>query len=260
MLLPAITPTRRMHQPIRNESKLVPSPSLSPPLGSGRAAPSDHLRAHPLQPQRGTHAAALCTWHFGIQGVAGGPQARLTIDKFVYDPAVKKGDLAVHASAGVFRFVGGKISKTRPVSIVTPSASLTIRGGILLVDVQPTKTVATFVFGVEMTVVASGVKRTVTRPGWQVTVLAGAAPTQPVQATPGSLSPEFAKLEAIRSQPNAGDPDQAMRSSGFDTQNSGRGPSSGATGPDSTIAKDAANALTCCHSACTGSELPVTRL
>lgn len=173
-----------------------------------------------------------------------GPQARLTIDKFVYDPATKKGDLAVHASAGVFRFVGGKISKTRPVAIVTPSASLTIRGGIMLVDVQPTKTVATFMFGVEMTVVANSVKQTVTRPGWQVTVLAGAAPTQPVQATPGSLSPEFAKLEAIRSQPNAGDPDQAMRSSGFDTQNSGRGPSSGATGPDSTIANDAANALT----------------
>jgi hypothetical protein len=172
-----------------------------------------------------------------------GPQARLTIDTFVYDPAVKKGDLAVRATEGVFRFVGGKISKTRPVSIVTPSASLTIRGGIMLIDVQPAKTVATFVFGIEMIVIANGVKQTVTRPGWQVTVLTGSAPTQPVQATPGSLSPEFAKLEALHAQPNAGDPDQAMKDSGFDAQNSGRGPSSGTAGPDASFTNDAANAV-----------------
>jgi hypothetical protein len=173
-----------------------------------------------------------------------GPQARLTIDKFVYDPAVKQGELAVHATEGVFRFVGGRISKTRPVTIVTPSASLTIRGGIMLIDVQPTKTVATFVFGVEMTVVANGVKQTVNRPGWQVTTVAGSAPTPPVQAVPGSLSPEMAKLEALRSQPTTGDPDQAMKNSGFDSQNSGRGPSIAPGGVEQNFANDAANALT----------------
>lgn len=172
-----------------------------------------------------------------------GPQARLTIDKFVYDPNIKKGELAVNAAEGVFRFVGGKISKTKAVTIVTPSASLTIRGGIMLIDVQPTKTVATFVFGVEMTVVANGVKQTVNRPGWQVVTLAGTTPTPPVQAVPGSLSPELAKLEALRAQPTVGDPDQAMRNSGFDAQNSGRGPSSGIDGADQTFANDAANAL-----------------
>ena len=41
-----------------------------------------------------------------------GPNAQLTIDKFVYDPATKTGDLAINASKGVFRLVGGKISKT----------------------------------------------------------------------------------------------------------------------------------------------------
>jgi len=173
-----------------------------------------------------------------------GPQAKLTIDKFIYDPATKKGDLAIHVGDGVFRFVGGRISKTRPVSIETPNASLTIRGGIMLIDVQPAKTVATFVFGVEMTVIANGVKQTVSRPGWQVTVFSGAAPGKPVQATPGSLSPEFAKLEALRPQPNAGDPDQAMQSSGFEAQNSGRGPSTGPSGPDSGSLNDANNAIT----------------
>jgi hypothetical protein len=173
-----------------------------------------------------------------------GPQAKLTIDKFVYDPATKKGGLALHVGNGVFRFVGGRISKTHPVSIETPSASLTIRGGIMLIDVQPTKTVATFMFGVEMTVIANGVKQTVSRPGWQVTVLGGAAPGKPVQATPGSLSPEFAKLEALSPQPNAGDPDQAVQSSGFEAQNSGRGPSTGPSGPDASTLNDANNAVT----------------
>ena len=172
-----------------------------------------------------------------------GPQARLTIDKFIYDPATKTGDLAVHVTEGVFRFVGGRISKTRPVSVVTPSAALTIRGGIMLIDVQPTKTVATFVFGVEMTVIANGVKQTVNRPGWQVTAFNGTAPTKPVQATPGSLSPEFAKLEALRPQPGAGDPDQAMQSSGFEAQNSGRGPSIGPGGVDPNNLGDANNAI-----------------
>jgi hypothetical protein len=172
-----------------------------------------------------------------------GPQARLTIDKFIYDPATKTGDLAMHVGNGVFRFVGGRISKTRPVSVVTPTAALTIRGGIMLIDVQPTKTVATFVFGVEMTVIANGVKQTVSRPGWQVTTFAGAAPTPPVQATPGSLSPEFAKLEALNAQPNAGDADRAVQSSGFDTQNSGRGPSTGPTGIDPGTLNGANNAV-----------------
>lgn len=172
-----------------------------------------------------------------------GPQARLTIDKFVYDPATKTGDLAVHVGEGVFRFVGGRISKTKPVTIVTPTAALTIRGGIMLIDVQPTKTTATFVFGIEMTVTGNGGRQTVSRPGWQVTVFNGKPPTAPVQATPGSLSPEFAKLEALRSQPGAGDPDQAVRSSGFDAQNSGRGPSTGPSGPDSGLLGDANNAI-----------------
>jgi hypothetical protein len=49
-----------------------------------------------------------------------GPNARLTIDKFVYDPNSGNGELAVNASVGVLRFVGGKISKKGNVTITTP--------------------------------------------------------------------------------------------------------------------------------------------
>ena len=172
-----------------------------------------------------------------------GPLARLVIDRFVYDPGTKTGDLAITVSEGVMRFVGGKISKTRPVTVVTPSASLTIRGGIMLVDAQPARTIATFMFGIEMTVVAHGGKQVVTRPGWQVTTFAGAAPERAIKTVPGSLSPEFAKLEALRAQQNADNPDQAMQKSDFEARNSGRGPAT-VTGPDAGALNDATNAIT----------------
>src|SRR5260370_540237 len=85
-----------------------------------------------------------------------GPNARLTIDKFVYDPAAKTGDLNVSVTGGVIRLVGGRISKTNTIKINTPSASMGIRGGITLLDVANDKTTSTFVFGDKMTVTAQG--------------------------------------------------------------------------------------------------------
>jgi hypothetical protein len=227
-------------------------------VGVTSATSGDPLGKPPAQPERVLHVGVDVQANEAIttgvndrahllfldgSSLTVGPQAKLTIDRFVYDPNTKTGDLAMHVGEGVFRFVGGRISKSKPVTVVTPNASLTIRGGIMLVDVQPTKTVATFVFGVEMTVIANGVKETVSRPGWQVSVLTGAPPTKPVQATPGSLSPEFAKLEALRPQAGSGDPDQAVQSSGFGAQNSGRGPSTGPTGPDGSAQTDVNNAV-----------------
>ena len=80
-----------------------------------------------------------------------GPNAQLTIDRFVYDPATKTGDLAINASKGVFRLGGGKISKIKPITVTTPSATIGIRGGIAIFTVQPTSTTSTFVFGNAMT-------------------------------------------------------------------------------------------------------------
>ena len=49
-----------------------------------------------------------------------GPNARLTIDRFVFDPSTQKGELAINASKGVLRLVGGKISKTNAITISYP--------------------------------------------------------------------------------------------------------------------------------------------
>jgi hypothetical protein len=156
-----------------------------------------------------------------------GPQARLTIDKFVYDPNTKVGTLAVSVTHGVFRFVGGKISKTSPVVIKSPSATLSIRGGIMIGNVEATKTTATFVFGIEMTVAGQGQTRVVTRPGWQVTTFAGKTPSQAVQLPPGALSNEMGQLEADKSQQGTGNADKKLEASGFSDKNSGRKPTEG---------------------------------
>jgi len=171
-----------------------------------------------------------------------GPQAMLTIDKFVYDPNSKTGALAINASQGVFRFVGGKISKTAPVTITTPSATLSIRGGIMIVSADASRTVAIFVFGNDMTVTAGGHTTTVTRPGWQVTTFAGAVPGQPAHTPPGSLGAELRQLEAIGGQPS--NADDAAKTSGFADQNSGLGVgASGLGGNDTTINGAATNAI-----------------
>ncbi|HZX83176.1 MAG TPA: FecR domain-containing protein, partial [Reyranella sp.] len=61
-----------------------------------------------------------------------GPNARVVIDRFVYDPATNTGDLAINASRGVFRLVGGRISKQKPIVITTPSSTIGVRGGITI--------------------------------------------------------------------------------------------------------------------------------
>jgi hypothetical protein len=171
-----------------------------------------------------------------------GPQARLSIDKFVYDPNSKTGTLAVNASQGLFRFVGGRISKTAPVTVTTPSATLSIRGGIMIVSVDATRTVAIFVFGNDMTVSSGGHTTIVTRPGWQVTTYAGSPPGQAAQTPPGSLAAELKQLEALGGQPS--DADNAAKNSGFSDQNSGLGPAGGGLGGnDTTINGAAINAV-----------------
>src|SRR5712675_1016905 len=59
-----------------------------------------------------------------------GPSSSMTVDKFVYDPTTQKGELAVNATKGVFRIIGGRISKTSTIAVTTPAATMGIRGGM----------------------------------------------------------------------------------------------------------------------------------
>lgn len=168
-----------------------------------------------------------------------GPNAQLTIDKFVYDPNTKTGELVVNASKGVLRLVGGKISKTTPITITTPASTIGIRGGITLLEIQPTKTTSTFVFGNNMTVTGGGQTQNVTRPGSQVTTTAGGSPGQPTLVGQGALVGQMSQLEGksgggtqgnnpgSTGGPGGGNADQGAQQ--FSRQNNG--PPSGSGGP-----------------------------
>ncbi len=155
-------------------------------------------------------------------------QAQVTLDRFVYDADRKLGDLAITATKGVFRLVGGRISKKTPVTVVTPSATLTIRGGIAMFSVERTKTIATFIFGHEMTMTGQGRTRSVTAPGFQVSTLLGQAPGPALRPARGSLAENIGRLEAGTGSPGSG-ADKAAAATGFGDANSGRGPN--AQGP-----------------------------
>lgn len=129
-----------------------------------------------------------------------GPNSRLTIDKFVYDPATQKGELAVTASTGVFRLIGGRISKTSEIKVTTPSSTLGIRGGIMVFGVTLNATNSIFVYGNQMTVTANGVTTTVTVPGMAVQALAGLPPSPPSFVVQGSLD---AAMQALVGNPQA---------------------------------------------------------
>ncbi|MEM7191557.1 MAG: FecR family protein, partial [Pseudomonadota bacterium] len=79
-----------------------------------------------------------------------GPNSNLTIDKFVYDPNKKTGELVATFSKGSMRFIGGKLSKNAGgVKVNTPSGALAIRGGMFQGNTQ--KKIYSFLFGHSMT-------------------------------------------------------------------------------------------------------------
>ncbi|HKF72942.1 MAG TPA: FecR family protein [Stellaceae bacterium] len=66
-----------------------------------------------------------------------GPNSDLVIDEFVYSPDTGTGKLAASATKGVFRFVGGALSKNPDsVSIKTPAAIVGVRGAVVLLVVN----------------------------------------------------------------------------------------------------------------------------
>lgn len=171
-----------------------------------------------------------------------GPNARIVIDRFVFDPATNQGDLVINASRGVLRLVGGRISKSKPIVIVTPSSTIGIRGGITVVTVNPSETVANFVFGSSMTVTSGGKTQTATRAGSQVVTNLGGLPSAPALLKQGSLGAAFNQLEGAVANDNKA-PDQSAQKSGFSDRNSGQPANLGANGGPNTSSNTLVNAI-----------------
>lgn len=64
-----------------------------------------------------------------------GPNTRLTLDRFVFDPDPALGKFVMTASKGVFRFVSGSLSKEAYV-LRTPTATIGVRGTALAMVIR----------------------------------------------------------------------------------------------------------------------------
>jgi len=97
-----------------------------------------------------------------------GPNSDLVIDEYVYDSATGIGEMTVSISKGVFRVVGGKISKNNPIVFNTPTATVAIRGGMFTGTVTESSTDMVLLFGeLKMTLPSGEVSRT-TVPGTNI--------------------------------------------------------------------------------------------
>lgn len=59
-----------------------------------------------------------------------GPSSKLTLDRFVYNPNTRAGDVVVNVLQGTFRFVSGS-AKPGGYTIKTPAASIGLRGTVI---------------------------------------------------------------------------------------------------------------------------------
>jgi len=187
--------------------------AFAAPIGVTSAADGDPLGKPPAASERVLHvgvdvqAAELVTTGSNDRAqllfldgtsLTVGPNAEMRIDRFVFDPASATGELGVTLGKGVLRMVGGKISKTKAVTVTTPGGTTGIRGGIAIIDAQPGQTSSTFMFGRDMTVSGQGTTQTVTRPGYQVVQRFGAPPQPPLPVSERALNAQIMQLEGRR--------------------------------------------------------------
>jgi hypothetical protein len=160
-----------------------------------------------------------------------GPNAFMLIDQYRYDPQSGAGSLVTSLARGLFRFVGGQLSKHEDaVTMRTPSATIGIHGGVMLADIGPGGELRVyFGYGKGVTVTGlNGVSQTIIRPGFEVTVAGpGASPSDPFPAAPGDTAALLAELDG-RPGGNGGAPqiptDVTVANSGIAAAISAAGP------------------------------------
>jgi FecR protein len=127
-----------------------------------------------------------------------GPFSDLVIDRFVYDPQTHSGRLAMSATRGVLRFVGGEIGRLDDgVTLATPAGSIGIRGGVFLAWLAPDgSTTAIFLYGAGLSVTGRGGAMTrVAYPGLAVTVDRSGIPSAPFVPPPGYVAALMAQFD-----------------------------------------------------------------
>lgn len=131
-----------------------------------------------------------------------GPNSSLTLDRFVYNPEPDKASFVATATAGVFRFVSGKLPK-KSYTIHTPTATIGIRGTVFSIVVIPSSSDAdgsgpivnvTIEHGAADIISCEGKEVSLDRPGQSTTVTMKPDGTCSAPSVPGEQPAEFASI------------------------------------------------------------------
>jgi hypothetical protein len=125
-----------------------------------------------------------------------GPNSDITINEYVFDPQAKSGKLAVTVAKGLMRFVGGQVSHSGQATVTTPSASIGIRGGTAIIDVDGTHTRTINLFGRQNIFQSNGTEISLYRPSFMVDILGTEVPVPPTLAPSQLVAFYNAKFEA----------------------------------------------------------------
>ena len=93
-----------------------------------------------------------------------GPQSEVTLDRFVYDPNRRAGNVVFNTGRGVFRFVSGSQQPTS-YQIKTPVATIGVRGTVIDWISQIGKTIFIQVSGIGQYTLPNGQVITLDKPG-----------------------------------------------------------------------------------------------
>jgi hypothetical protein len=141
-----------------------------------------------------------------------GRNSAVTIDHFVYDANAGAGRQGVSMAKGVLRFVGGGVSHGSGAALKTPTATIGVRGGTVLIAIGGSCGVlAVLQYGVApISNAASAV--TLWRPGYGVCIPSSNGPIgEPYLVPPETIASILAQLGSARNQTGgvANPPDNA---------------------------------------------------
>lgn len=173
-----------------------------------------------------------------------GAGAELTLDDFVYDPATTVGAGEISFAVGAFRYVGGRMTTEENVRLLTPTATMAIRGTELVIYVWDDGTTEVNVVSgaVKVSALQGGAGRLVMS-GMRITVL----PTRILKVAPardlpaGLAALSLPDIQIERSTDDAGDAGKSGGPAGDGRKpgsrpkaGSGPQPGGGSTGPSTS--------------------------